>query len=166
LKEGEDEEEEVDDEKVMNDNWRIFQLVLDSAGLYCLWKIGCKHFFSIVPCSGPSMYPTIQYNGDYLLVSKLHRYGRGVKVGDIVTVRNPFLFRSEAGKRVLGMPGDYVLYGEPNGDVPLEQGEDALMIQVRNRSSFHLPIQRRACFGVQVFSRDVCSVDSSWWLGS
>jgi inner membrane protease subunit 1 len=139
--------------RFLNDNWKTFQRVLDCAGLYCVWKVACEHFLSLDACSGPSMYPTIQANGDSLLVSKLHKRGKGVKVGDMVAVRNPFFFRSETGKRVLGMPGDYVLHGEPNGDVPLEQGEDALMIQVRNQSFFPLPVQRSACFSV--FNREM-----------
>jgi mitochondrial inner membrane protease subunit 1 len=71
---------------------------------------------------GPSMLPTFEVRGDWLLSSRRHRYGRGVRVGDLVNYTIPLEPENEGVKRVLGMPGDYVLSGRP--------GEDDGMIQV------------------------------------
>ncbi|KAH7385921.1 peptidase S24/S26A/S26B/S26C [Pyrenochaeta sp. MPI-SDFR-AT-0127] len=61
--------------------------------------------------TGISMTPTIphSYNGHpWILYSSLHRRGRNIKVGDVITYTNP-MFPNESGcKRVIGMPGDFV----------------------------------------------------------
>lgn len=62
--------------------------------------------------SGQSMYPTIPDHKNILFVNKTYRYGRGIKVGDCVQVLNPMFPRQYAGKRVIGLPGDYVLRSE------------------------------------------------------
>ncbi len=81
--------------------------------------------FSIGPAYGASMLPTIQIWGEWLVVSKRHRYGRDVQVGDIVIYTVPIYPNTDGAKRVLGMPGDYVLLNSPDSD------SDA-MTQVRN----------------------------------
>lgn len=69
------------------------------------------------------MIPTIP--ADYrkrpwILYSSLHRRGRWLKVGDVVTYTSP-MFPNEAGcKRIIGMPGDFVSVvtpGRQDGDV-------------------------------------------------
>ncbi|KAK5939079.1 Mitochondrial inner membrane peptidase complex subunit [Knufia obscura] len=73
--------------------------------------------------SGPSMYPTIPDKANLLFVNKTYRLGRGIKVGDCVQISNPMFPRQYSGKRVVGMPGDYVLRSKyPSatpGGVPL-----------------------------------------------
>jgi len=64
------------------------------------------------PSSGASMYPTIPDASNLLFVNKTYRFGRGIKVGDCVQISNPMFPRQYAGKRVVGMPGDYVLRSE------------------------------------------------------
>lgn len=61
------------------------------------------------------MLPTLSVNGDAVLLSRYHRRGRGVKVGDLVAYTHPL--EPEAGvlKRVVGMPGDFVCTGERTG---------------------------------------------------
>jgi len=110
--------------------WGIVQRILDLTAMVCAYKIFTQKFYNIQPCFGPSMYPTLHFNGDLLLVSKLHKHGKGVEVGDVVVFRYPFYFRSDTCKRVLGMPGDFVLRGEACAQEPLEVGEDADMTQV------------------------------------
>jgi len=57
------------------------------------------------------MLPTIphSYRGNpWIFYSSLHRRGRNIKVGDVITYTHP-MFPNEYGcKRVIGMPGDYV----------------------------------------------------------
>ena len=92
------------------------------AAAHLLWEYG----ISMAPASGPSMLPTFEVLGEWLLVSKLHRFGRGISVGDVVAYNIPI--NEEVGvKRVLGLPGDYVLMDTPDGG----GGGGGSMIQVR-----------------------------------
>jgi inner membrane protease subunit 1 len=57
------------------------------------------------------MVPTIpaHYNSrPWILWSALHRRGRGIKVGDVITYTHPIFTQDEGCKRVIGMPGDFV----------------------------------------------------------
>ncbi|KAK5094285.1 Mitochondrial inner membrane peptidase complex subunit [Exophiala xenobiotica] len=73
--------------------------------------------------SGASMYPTIPETRSILFVNKRYAYGRGIQVGDCVQFNHPMFKDSYASKRVIGMPGDYVLRSRyPSatpGDAPL-----------------------------------------------
>ena len=47
--------------------------------------------YEIGPCLGPSMLPTINQSGDFILVEKwTHLSQRGYKAGDIVQGRHPY----------------------------------------------------------------------------
>jgi len=47
--------------------------------------------YELAPCLGPSMLPTINPTGDFILVEKwTHLSKRGYKVGDIVQGRHPY----------------------------------------------------------------------------
>lgn len=74
--------------------------------------------------SGPSMLPGWEIWGEGALVSKYHRRGRDIKVGDTVKFKVPVSDGNEAIKRVAGLPGDYVLVHSPTS------GRDE-MIQAR-----------------------------------
>ena len=69
------------------------------------------------------MLPTFNVRNDVVYVSKFYRRGKGVKVGDVVTLKHPMFPSVSAAKRVLGMPGDFVLRDTPGS------GSD-MMIQV------------------------------------
>ncbi|KAI9716234.1 MAG: hypothetical protein M1812_005459 [Candelaria pacifica] len=69
------------------------------------------------------MLPTLAAKGDGVIISKFSRRGRGIEVGDIVSFKNPLDWRNGALKRVVGMPGDFVLRDTP------DKGEGT-MIQV------------------------------------
>ena len=62
---------------------------------------------------GPSMLPTLPVRGAYVWVSARHRQGRGVRAGDVVSLRHPLRPGEGMGKRILGMPGDFVLRDTP-----------------------------------------------------
>ncbi|KAK5663122.1 hypothetical protein OQA88_6539 [Cercophora sp. LCS_1] len=68
--------------------------------------------FTTAPCAGPSMLPTFDILGEWILVSRLHRFGRNVDLGDLVVYSIP-VNRESGIKRILGMPGDYVLIDRP-----------------------------------------------------
>ena len=73
---------------------------------------------------GPSMLPTLNVQGDYVWISSLHQHGKGVKIGDLVRVMHPQRPNEGIIKRLIGMPGDFVLRNTPSS------GSDA-MVQVR-----------------------------------
>lgn len=70
------------------------------------------------------MLPTLDVRDDWVLISKLHARGRGVKVGDVVSFWHPWDPNRGASKRVVGLPGDFVLRDSPDS-------ESSTMIQVR-----------------------------------
>ncbi|KAG9521820.1 LexA/Signal peptidase, partial [Aureobasidium melanogenum] len=72
---------------------------------------------------GPSMLPTLNASGTSVIVSKWYRRGRGIQVGDIVSYKHPIHGEITTIKRVIGMPGDFVLRDTPGKG-------DGTMIQV------------------------------------
>ena len=91
------------------------------------------------------MVPTISAQGDCVIVSRLHKRGRDVKVGDLVDFEHPLVPGTGAIKRVVGMPGDFVVKDTPAGivmgadgllgrlaaeDVLKKDGKEKMMLQV------------------------------------
>lgn len=75
--------------------------------------------------SGPSMLPLFEIWGQGAITSRTHAHGRGIAVGDVIKFKLPMSADGgEAIKRVVGMPGDYVLVGSP------DRGGEGEMIQV------------------------------------
>jgi len=101
-----------------------FRYLIQTAKMLALAHLFWEYGYSLGPASGPSMLPTFRVINEQLLISKRHRNGRGVRVGDLVVYEIPIFPDSNGIKRVVGMPGDYVLLNTPGS------GSDA-MIQVR-----------------------------------
>jgi inner membrane protease subunit 1 len=59
------------------------------------------------------MFPTLPDKDSICIYSRLNEHGRNVKVGDIVLAYSPYFFRQTIAKRVIGMPGDYVVRDPP-----------------------------------------------------
>jgi hypothetical protein len=93
------------------------------------------HGYSWTGTWGPSMLPTLNASGTSVVVSKWYRRGRGIQVGDIVSYKHPVNGDMTTIKRVIGMPGDFVLRDTPGKG-------DGTMIQVRIRFR---PTCRRLC---------------------
>lgn len=70
------------------------------------------------------MLPTMAVSDDYVWINKSYRRGKGIKVGDLVNIKHPMFPEEGAIKRVLGMPGDFVVRDTPDG----KRGD--MMIQV------------------------------------
>ncbi|KAL7271263.1 hypothetical protein RUND412_005988 [Rhizina undulata] len=87
-----------------------FRRILNAAQILFFSHLFWEHFYCVGASTGTSMLPTINASGDYILISKLHSRGRGVAPGDMVSYVHP-----EDGpgvhvcKRVVGMPGDFVV---------------------------------------------------------
>ncbi|XP_077228741.1 peptidase S24/S26A/S26B/S26C family protein isoform X2 [Tasmannia lanceolata] len=86
---------------------------------FLLAKFGCFiHVTNAYLCSvalvyGPSMLPTLNLTGDFILVDRLStRFGR-IGVGDIVLLRSPENPRKIVTKRVMAMEGAHVTFN-PN----------------------------------------------------
>lgn len=55
------------------------------------------------------MYPTIPSGLSSNISSRRHKHGKNIQIGDIIVLRNPMFPDGKSCKRVMGMPGDYVL---------------------------------------------------------
>ncbi|KAI1130909.1 LexA/Signal peptidase [Nemania abortiva] len=95
-----------------------FRLLLATAqtlaAAHVLWVYGA----SVNSGWGPSMLPTFEPLNEWFVTDKRYRRGRGVQVGDCVVYDIPVKPPGEEGlKRVVGMPGDYVLLNTPPSTV-------------------------------------------------
>ena len=71
------------------------------------------------------MLPTINAQGVRVYIDRTYRRGRGIQLGDVVDFHHPMVPGVSAIKRVMGMPGDFVV--KDGGE-----GSDKMMIQVRS----------------------------------
>jgi signal peptidase I len=101
------------------------QFVKWAIGLTLAAHVWSEYFFTLSLAEGISMNPTMNATGDWLLLSKRYRRGRGVEVGDMVSYKHPIDQDSYGVKRVVGMPGDFVLRDSP--------GTSGVMIQVSGK---------------------------------
>ncbi|KAI1332096.1 LexA/Signal peptidase [Xylariaceae sp. FL0255] len=90
-----------------------FRLALAATQTIALCHVTWAFGFSITPGSGPSMLPTFMATNEWFVTDKRFRRGRGVRVGDCVAYSIPVDPGEEALKRIIGMPGDYVLLNSP-----------------------------------------------------
>lgn len=59
------------------------------------------------------MLPTLEARYEHVAISRLHRRGRWIRVGDIVSIDHPVRGEYRSIKRVIGMPGDFVVRDTP-----------------------------------------------------
>ena len=91
-----------------------------------LAHVGFTHWMSAAPGWGPSMLPTFLVDGEWFVVDRRCRRGRDIRVGDCVLYAIPVASAGggpaggggsgvggEGVKRVMGLPGDYVLLNSP-----------------------------------------------------
>ncbi|KAI9760905.1 MAG: hypothetical protein M4579_001406 [Chaenotheca gracillima] len=102
---------------------RNSKYLFNGCGVAAFLHLFTDYIASIKPTYGPSMLPTINVRDESVFINKYYRRGRNIKIGDIVSVRHPLEHDERAIKRVMGMPGDFVLRDTPG------RGE-GLMIQV------------------------------------
>jgi mitochondrial inner membrane protease subunit 1 len=76
---------------------------------FCASHLFTRYYRTTHSLEGESMMPTLAAEGNQAILDKRYRHGRNIKLGDIVAVKNP-LMAGLAGKRVIGLPGDYVLH--------------------------------------------------------
>lgn len=110
------------------------------------------------------MLPTLSAKGDGVLVSTIHRRGRGVKVGDCVDFEHPMVPGVGAIKRVIGMPGDFVernVAAVEMGPEGLLSKKTGMMMQVCTnlRSPGSSPTNANSHFFRSRFQKDIAG---SW----
>ncbi|KAJ5939062.1 Peptidase S26A signal peptidase I [Penicillium verhagenii] len=112
---------------------RVARFALNGTGLFCACALVWENIVTLQLSEGPSMYPTFNTRGDWLLISRMHRNGKGIEVGDVVRFNHPSFLGVHAAKRVIGMPGDFVCR-----DLPFSTGagEQPDMIQVPEGHAF------------------------------
>ncbi|KAL1592045.1 hypothetical protein SLS59_009926 [Nothophoma quercina] len=107
------------------DLWRSSKLLLKGAFVFHVFT---THIGGVGDTIGVSMVPTIPHSygkRPYILYSCLHRRGRNIKVGDVITYTHPLLPHERGCKRVIGMPGDFVSVMSANReDADLEKDGD------------------------------------------
>lgn len=79
------------------------------------------------------MLPTFEVVGEAAVINRTYRRGRNIGVGDVVAYDIPVEKKDTGMKRVIGMPGDYVLINSP------ESGSSE-MIQVRRAKILQPPL--------------------------
>lgn len=109
--------------------WAIARIAYNGAGWFCACALVWEHLVTLQSSEGPSMYPTLNTRGDWLLISRRHANGKGIQVGDMVRYNHPNILGAHAAKRVLGMPGDFVCRDPPYSS---KAGTQPDMIQVRS----------------------------------
>lgn len=91
----------------------VFELsrrcVFYGIGIFVFGHLFTTHVCDLKATLGASMLPTLYYEGDWVLVNKLYRRGKGVQVGDIVEAKDPLRADGRVLKRIIGMPGDFVI---------------------------------------------------------
>lgn len=96
--------------------WRPFALALGAAG--ATYSLTSAYVYDVCYSVGASMSPTIPDRTSLLGVNKTYAKGRGIKIGDCVQIASPQQPNHLAGKRVVGLPGDYVLRSKNNSPTP------------------------------------------------
>ena len=72
------------------------------------------HLYDMHYAAGASMYPTLPVQVSQEFVNLRYKNGRCIRVGDLISFQSPLFPGSLSGKRVIGMPGDFVVVDEPN----------------------------------------------------
>ncbi|KAI0515474.1 LexA/Signal peptidase [Xylaria bambusicola] len=90
-----------------------FRVLFATAQTFALAHVVWAYGMSIGFGWGPSMLPTFLATNEWFVTDKRYRRGRGVQVGDCVVYSIPVDPGEEGLKRVMGMPGDYVLLNSP-----------------------------------------------------
>ncbi|GKZ22912.1 hypothetical protein AbraIFM66951_009340 [Aspergillus brasiliensis] len=105
----------------------LMRFTFNSLGVFCACTLIWEHLITVQLSEGPSMYPTFSPRGDYLLISRVHKHGRGIQIGDVVRFYHPTFLGVNGAKRVIGLPGDFVCRDLP---FSTEVGKEGEMIRV------------------------------------
>ncbi|KAK5627393.1 hypothetical protein RRF57_003108 [Xylaria bambusicola] len=117
-----------------------FRLLFATAQSFALAHVVWAYGVSIGSGWGPSMLPTFLIMDEWFITDKRYRRGRGIQVGDCVAYSIPVEPGQEGLKRVMGMPGDYVLLNTPPSSSRAgDSGVDRAGRSVRNEDMIQVP---------------------------
>lgn len=105
----------------------VARYAFNATSVFCTFTLVWEHIVTIQLSEGPSMYPTFNPRGDWLLISRIHNHGKGIQIGDVVRFNHPTFLGTHGAKRVVGMPGDFVCHDEA---LSTEVGKHQRIIQV------------------------------------
>ncbi|KAI4323108.1 hypothetical protein L6164_022740 [Bauhinia variegata] len=95
----------------------IVKGALEQAGLvvnfFCCLHVTSNYLLSTVHVQGISMLPTLNMEGNLLLVEHVSPRMGKLRIGDMVSVQSPLNPRRVLIKRILGMGGNTVTYTDP-----------------------------------------------------
>lgn len=87
----------------------VFRTGIIIGSMYCSWNLFTTYFYDTAITGGWSMYPTIPNHQSSMIQSRRYAGGRNIQLGDVVEINSPIQQRGKVAKRVIGMPGDYVV---------------------------------------------------------
>ncbi|KAI0546352.1 peptidase S24/S26A/S26B/S26C [Xylaria curta] len=116
-----------------------FRVLFATAQTFALAHVVLAYGWSIGAGWGPSMMPTFLATNEWFVTDKRYRRGRGVQVGDCVVYSIPVEPGEEGLKRVMGMPGDYVLLNTPPSSAGPGNGVDRVGRGVGTENMIQVP---------------------------
>ncbi|EWC48190.1 hypothetical protein DRE_02294 [Drechslerella stenobrocha 248] len=105
---------------------RVLGSIVVGIKLVAFAHLFVSKFLIVSQCEGASMVPTLPGTVSTVIVNHLYSRGRGVKVGDMITAHRPDDMDIMMLKRVIGMPGDYVVMDPMAAGL----GEETMMVRV------------------------------------
>ncbi|KAK4801705.1 hypothetical protein SAY86_022192 [Trapa natans] len=92
--------------------WAIegFEKTLTVGKFLCFLHLSSSYLSTSAMAIGPSMIPTIDLTGNFVLVERISTHLGKVGSGDLVLLRSPENPRKLVIKRIIGMEGDTVTY--------------------------------------------------------
>eukprot|EP00002_Diphylleia_rotans_P020807 TRINITY_DN4039_c0_g3_i1.p1 TRINITY_DN4039_c0_g3~~TRINITY_DN4039_c0_g3_i1.p1 ORF type:complete len:154 (+),score=25.17 TRINITY_DN4039_c0_g3_i1:96-557(+) len=116
-----------------------------------------EYLFEISICIGPSMKPTFEGNGEFVIVEKISKRMGWLSRGDIVVCKSPLNAKEFVCKRIIGMPQDLLyadrrmssLYQIPEGQVWIEGDNTSSSTDSRSYGAIPISmVKGRVCFQV------------------
>lgn len=96
---------------------RLYQRALSkipsAIGFLLFVHVFSTYFYTYGFTVGISMMPSMPSDFRMIIISKYYRRGRELRVGDVVSFKHPLSSDTTAVKRIIGMPGDFVLRDSP-----------------------------------------------------
>ncbi|KIV93459.1 signal peptidase I [Exophiala mesophila] len=90
----------------------VIQMVTAGVAIWASTALISHHVITTSNSIGPSMYPSMPETLSVNIISRRHQKGKNIRLGDVIIFDSPIFPRGSACKRVVGMPGDYILRDE------------------------------------------------------
>ncbi len=118
------------------------RLILFQFNLFLIGHLVVTYLYTVRPTGGPSMLPTMAAEGGWVVISLMHKRGHGIKIGDLVSYDIPVRQGFRGIKRVVGMPGDFVVRDTPK-DWDMEE---AMGTEAEKRNAWMVQVPEGHCW--------------------